>query len=97
LLILKVRIDDAVDAFAGNEIFLKEYLISILVHGGCGVWGLLASGLFATKNYTKLAFNRSPNFDDWGVSYIIQNLLLLNLIRFFMEEVENNFLHNVLV
>jgi Amt family ammonium transporter len=53
--LLKLRIDDPVDAFA--------------VHGACGMWGVLASGFFATQYYTAEVYGRDPAHDDWGVFY----------------------------
>ena len=46
----KLRIDDPLDAFA--------------VHGACGVWGVLASGLFTAKEYSYAPSPDSQNFKD---------------------------------
>lgn len=53
-LLLKARIDDPLDAFP--------------VHGGCGVWGLIAGGLFSTKLFVREVYGRDASVDDWGVS-----------------------------
>jgi len=52
-LMLKLRIDDPLDAFA--------------VHGGVGMWGLLMAGFFATKEYTQETYGAQHY--DWGVFY----------------------------
>jgi len=52
-LMLKLRIDDPLDAFA--------------VHGGCGMWGLLMGGFFATEEFVKQTYG--DQHPDWGVFY----------------------------
>ncbi|PSC73998.1 ammonium transporter [Micractinium conductrix] len=51
-LLVRLRIDDPVDAAP--------------VHFCCGAWGLLATGLFATKTSTEAAYGYAA---DWGVIY----------------------------
>jgi len=46
----KLKIDDPLDAFA--------------VHGACGVWGVLASGLFTAKEYSYAPHEESKNYLD---------------------------------
>jgi hypothetical protein len=55
IMLLRLRIDDPVDAFP--------------VHGICGVWGLIAGGFFATEAYVHQTYGRDPAVDDWGVFY----------------------------
>jgi len=54
-LLLKLRIDDPLDAFP--------------VHGACGVLGLLASGFFSTPEFTQDVYKRNITTDDYGVFY----------------------------
>jgi len=53
-MLLKLRIDDAVDAFP--------------VHGVCGVWGLLAGGLFAEQGNVLEVYTIRQH-QDYGVFY----------------------------
>ena len=46
----KLQIDDPLDAFA--------------VHGACGVWGVLAAGLFTAKEYSYAPSSDSQNYKD---------------------------------
>lgn len=52
MLMLKLRIDDPLDAVA--------------VHFGCGAWGVLSVGFFATETSTTLVYGYA---NDWGVFY----------------------------
>ena len=48
----KLRIDDPLDAFA--------------VHGACGMWGVLATGLFTAKEYSYAPHADSDLFKELG-------------------------------
>jgi len=52
-LILMLKLDDVVDAFA--------------VHGACGIWGCIAASLFATERNYALAYGHQA--DQWGLFY----------------------------
>jgi len=47
----KLRIDDPLDAFA--------------VHGACGMWGVLATGLFTAKEYSYAPHEASALYNEW--------------------------------
>ncbi|KAH8052201.1 ammonium transmembrane transporter [Aureococcus anophagefferens] len=51
----KAGIDDAVDAFA--------------VHGACGMWGVIAAGLFATPYYYEVSYYSDRKDDCAGIFY----------------------------
>ncbi|KAK7231152.1 ammonium transmembrane transporter [Aureococcus anophagefferens] len=51
----KAGIDDAVDAFA--------------VHGACGMWGVIAAGLFATPYYYTVSYYSERKDDCAGIFY----------------------------
>jgi len=52
-MLLKLKIDDPLDASP--------------VHCFCGMWGVIASGLFATKEFTMEVYGKSP--DDYGALF----------------------------
>mmetsp|Transcript_5693 Transcript_5693/g.8256 ORF Transcript_5693/g.8256 Transcript_5693/m.8256 type:complete len:517 (+) Transcript_5693:131-1681(+) len=64
-LLVKLKIDDAVDA--------------VPVHFFCGIWGCLATGLFAEPNRVGIAYGTGEYgwFYNWGLGSANANLLLV--------------------
>ena len=65
-LLLKCKIDDVVGA--------------VPVHGFCGIWGVIASGLFATPNYYGQAYYGSRQDKCAGLIYGGGDMLIANLM-----------------
>ncbi len=62
-LLVKLKIDDTVDA--------------VPVHGFCGIWGCIATGIFASTD--RIAFAYGPD-DTGGIFYGKGNLIAVELI-----------------
>lgn len=69
-LMLKLKIDDPLDAFA--------------VHGACGAWGTLAVGLFASKAYTYNRHGYCGGFMEGcdGNLFVVQLCFVLSVTAF---------------
>jgi len=72
-LLLKLQIDDPLDAFP--------------VHGACGVWGLIAVGLMAYPDYTTMAWDddRSEAASYCGLFYGCGMLFAAQLVALLIE------------
>ena len=65
-LLLKLKIDDPLEAFA--------------VHGACGAWAVIFTGLFATEGYVTQAYGAPWGKTEYGIFYGGSGALLGNQI-----------------
>ena len=65
-LLLKLKIDDPLEAFA--------------VHGACGAWAVIFTGLFATEGYVAQAYGAPWGKTEYGIFYGGSGALLGNQI-----------------